>query len=148
MIIQISGKVFNWLKKVSSITKLPIRKVEGFLTWNFDLSQICKSCLSKISQSCLIFLLNKEKSFEVMKYVEKLKFGGDWAELWPKNICSDNTGQDIRKKERNPVKLDRRRKIYDLLLRTFWLLLPKFNFLKGLWKLGYICLLIIYDQKF
>ena len=33
-----------------------------------------------------------------MKNVEKLKFGGDWAELWPKNICSDNTGQDIRKK--------------------------------------------------
>ena len=36
-------------------------------------------------------------------------------------------------KQRNPVKLDRTRKVWYLLLRVFWLLLPKFNFWKGNW---------------
>ena len=36
------------------------------------------------------------------------------------------------------VKLDRARKVWYLLLRVFWLLLPKFNFWKGDWALGYV----------
>ena len=37
----------------------------------------------------------------------------------------------------NPVKLDRARKVWYLLLRVFWLLLPKFNFWRRDWALGY-----------
>ena len=41
-------------------------------------------------------------------------------------------------KQKNPVKLDCIRKVWYLLLRAFWLLLPKFNFWKGDWALGYV----------
>ena len=39
---------------------------------------------------------------------------------------------------RNPVKLDRTRKFWHLLLHVFWLLLPKSNLWKGNWALGYV----------
>ena len=39
-------------------------------------------------------------------------------------------------KQKNPVKLDWIRKVWYLLLRAFWLLLPKFNFWMGNWALG------------
>ena len=38
--------------------------------------------------------------------------------------------------ERNPEKLNRLRKFWYLLLRNFWSLLPKFNFLQADWALG------------
>ena len=41
-------------------------------------------------------------------------------------------------KWRNPVKLDRARKVWYLLLRVFWLLLLKFNFWNEDWALGYV----------
>ena len=40
---------------------------------------------------------------------------------------------------RNPVKLDRTGKVWYLLLRVFWVLLPEFNFWGGDWALGYVC---------
>lgn len=40
---------------------------------------------------------------------------------------------------RNPVQLDKTRKLWYLLLCSFLLLLPKFNFCKGDRVLGYIC---------
>ena len=51
-----------------------------------------------------------------------------------------NPGQKIwnKKKKRNPIKLDRTRKVWYLLLRVFCLLLPKFNFWNGDWALGYV----------
>ena len=39
---------------------------------------------------------------------------------------------------RDPVKLDGARKVWYLLLRVFWLLLPEFSFRKRDWVLGYV----------
>ena len=39
---------------------------------------------------------------------------------------------------RDPVKLDRTRKVWYLLWHVFWLLLPRFNFWRGGWALGYV----------
>ena len=47
-------------------------------------------------------------------------------------------------KQRNPVKLDRTKKVWYLLFYVFWLLLPKFNFWKGDWALGYVSTQIKY----
>ena len=49
-------------------------------------------------------------------------------EMEIKNISESvyNPGQNIWNKIVNPVKLDRARKVWYLLLRAFWLLLPKF----------------------
>ena len=51
---------------------------------------------------------------------------------------SYNPGQNIWKKLEKSSKLDRKRKVWYLLLRVVCLLLPKFNFWKGDWALGYI----------
>ena len=51
-------------------------------------------------------------------------------------------GKIFRTKWRNPVKLDRTTKVWYLLLRLFWLLLPKFNLWKGDWALGYVSIQI------
>ena len=40
-------KVLTRLEKVSSIQKLSISKVEGFIRSNFDLSKICKKVLTQ-----------------------------------------------------------------------------------------------------
>ena len=40
--------------------------------------------------------------------------------------------------QRNPLKLNRTTKVWYLLLRVFWLILPKFNFWKGDRALGYV----------
>ena len=47
-------------------------------------------------------------------------------------------GKIFGTKKRNPVKLDRTRKVWCLLLRAFWLVSLKFNFWKGDWALGYV----------
>ena len=41
----------------------------------------------------------------------------------------------FERERRNPVKLERARKVWYLLLLGFWLLLPRFNFWKGDWWL-------------
>ena len=48
----------------------------------------------------------------------------------------------FRTNPRNPVKLDRTRKVWYLLLRVFWLLLPKFNFWKEDWALDYVSTIV------
>ena len=40
--------------------------------------------------------------------------------------------------QRNPVKLERKRIVWYLLLRVFWLPLPTFNLWEGDWALGYV----------
>ena len=57
---------------------------------------------------------------------------------WVGFICSPSTISDkiFGTEWRNPVKLDRKRKVWYLFLRIFELLLPKPNLFKGDWALG------------
>ena len=45
-----------------------------------------------------------------------MKFAGDWAELWPKLVCSDNLGQSIWKKVKKCSKDETE---YKALMSTF-----------------------------
>ena len=64
-----------------------------------------------------------------------MKFEGNWAKNFFSQTILDKT---FGSKQRKSVKLDRSRKVWYLLLCVFRLLLPKFNFWKGDWTLGYV----------
>ena len=55
-----------------------------------------------------------------------------------------NPGQNIWNKIEDPVKLQRKRKTWYLLLRVYWLLLPNFNIWKRHWAVGYVSTQIKY----
>ena len=93
----------------------------------------------------MIFSKTCFESFSLMKesicmYLILSKAFGTWdkilAGLW--FYLSTILGKVFGTKLRNPVKLYRTRKVWYLLFRVFWLLLPKFNFWKGDWVLGYV----------
>ena len=81
-------------KNVSSIKKLLISKAESFVKSNFDINQICKTVFTQshyiwnfgATDWHFVFFKRLVKYFEVMENIKKLKFEGDWDELWPK-IC-------------------------------------------------------------
>ena len=48
-----------------------------------------------------------------------MELEANWVELGSKFPCSDNLGQTIWNKWNNPVKLERKRKVWDVFLRFF-----------------------------
>ena len=58
--------------------------------------------------------------------------------FWKGSVKELQSRTKYLEQNRNPVKLDRTRKVWYLLLRVFWLLLSKFNFWKGDWALDYV----------
>ena len=61
------------------------------------------------------------------------------ANCWKRFLgVSCSLGRGIWGGMESPVKLDGARKVWYLLLRVFWLLLPGFNFWRGDWALGYV----------
>ena len=54
------------------------------------------------------------------------------------NLGQNNWDKVIGTKYRNSVILDRKRKVWEPFLRDFWLLLPKSDFLKRDWALGFV----------
>lgn len=63
--------------------------------------------------------------------MKKLYFEGDYDVLWTKNFFTQTIlGKMFVSKQRNQVKIERNRKLWQLLLCNLWLLLQKFF----LWK--------------
>ena len=62
---------------------------------------------------------------------QKMKFEGDWAELWANIFFSDNPGQNIWNKIEKSNKIAQ-----GSFFSFFGQLLPMFNFWKGDWALG------------
>ena len=134
--------MFIWLEKVSSITKVVIRKGESFLKSNFDLNQMGKIVLKQnheiwnFNAADLLYIFIKDWR-NALKFKNMPK---DWnlKETGPSNdeklVCSDSLWQKkLEQNKKLQAKLKMIRKVCFLL--GYWLLLPKFNFWNGDWAL-------------
>ena len=77
------------------------------------------------------------KSFAKVVKVESLQLFS-WKAKSSMLDSDYNTGQNIWNKIEKSTKIDRTRKVWYLLSSVFWLLLPKFNFLKRDWTRLYL----------
>ena len=92
MMIEISGKMLIWFKKLSSVKTVPRSNGDSFLQSVFDLNWICKMLLTNNDQIWTfnatdlldIFLKYWRNTLIKYKISKKLKFEEDWAELRPK----------------------------------------------------------------
>ena len=95
---------------------------------------------TEIIETCIAYNLkrwstNSKTEFGIPNSPSLQILGKTQTALFPVPTILDNT---FGTRWRNPLKLDRTRKVWYLLLPGFWLLLPKVNFWKGDWALGYV----------
>ena len=121
-------KVLIWIKNVTSAKKLTTCKVESYLKSNFWPKSIMQnSTYTKLLNSelwqnwlALYFYLSSWKYFGVVKKCQKIGVGRGLGRVRAKNLLAQIIPDKIcRTKWSNPIKLDRRRKVWYLFLRVF-----------------------------
>ena len=117
-------KMSIWFKKLSSVKKLPISNGEGVNFWpKLNIQNSAHTKPLNLEAQC---------SWPALYFRYKRRLGRIIIKtLFAQTIL----GKIFAAEWESPVKLDRARKIWYLLLCVFWLLLPKFNFWKGDWAL-------------
>ena len=120
-------KVLIWLKNVTSIKKLPIRKVGSFLKSNFwpksnmKNSGYTKPLFGTLTQlACFIFLLKFIEMLWSYRKCQEIRNGRVLSRVRAKNVLAQTIPDKIfTTKWNNAVKLDRRRKVWYLFLLVF-----------------------------
>ena len=111
MIIQVSWKNIPLPKSISSTKKLPINKSQSFLKSDVDLNPPYKIVLTQKHQiwnlNVTEFFLNCYERQDKSLFITKSLF----SQSMPNKIFEENL--------KNPIKLDRTRKCWYLVLRTF-----------------------------
>lgn len=120
-----------WIKKVRFTKKILVRKAQSSLKSNFWLNY-GKQCLHKTVDFWTLMQLNG--FIFLLEIGEKIWNYRKCQEINKKNLSLDENGPsydqtfvcwdhpDKKHVKRNPVKLERHRNVWYVLLRTFWLL--------------------------
>ena len=142
-IMFLKKKGLIWLKKVSSIKKLPIRTVESFLKSNFELNQTFKMVLLQnleiwnLNRNVLIYIhftKNKRKTFQLW---EMSKTWRELDQVLTKKLLTETIPEKIFEKSIE-IQYNRARiESFGIYLHNYRPILHNFNFSKGDWRLGY-----------
>ena len=142
-IMFLKKKGLIWLKKVSSIKKLPIRTVESFLKSNFELNQTFKMVLPQnleiwnLNRNVLIYIhftKNKRKTFQLW---EMSKTWRELDQVLTKKLLTETIPEKIFEKSIE-IQYNRTRiESFGIYLHNYRPILHNFNFSKGDWRLGY-----------
>ena len=118
-------KVLTYLKNVTSIKRLPISKVECFWKSNFWPKSNMQN--SAYKTDLLYIFIKFIEVFWSYKKFQKIEVGRGLGWVRIKTLLAQTIPDKIfGTKWSNPVKLNRKRKVWYLLLRVFQLLLAKF----------------------